>query len=66
MADRGTHSAAEEQLVGMQRLNWEETAVAGQHGQPHYDVVEIERICKPVILQPHLKRDGVLFYNHFV
>ena len=50
----------------MQRLQWACTAVAGKLGQPWYDVVQLDRICKPIFLQPHPGRKGFFFYNHFV
>ena len=54
----------------LQRLTWETTRLPTLRGQtrpvPHYDVIEVNRIIKPVFLQRQPSDHSYFFYNEFV
>jgi hypothetical protein len=51
-----------------QRLRWAQLTMRGGSRQPHYDVIDVARVKRPVLLQ-HTGGQGeaaTFFYNHFV
>lgn len=51
----------------MRKLHWAETRKRGSRGAcPWYDVVDIDRVIKPVFIQPHPTQRNHFFYNRFV
>lgn len=56
---------AELSVSGMPSLRWNSTAYAGG-AAPHYEVVKVADIVRPVLLQPHPVKAGCWLWNYFV
>ena len=51
----------------MRKLRWAETSKRGSKtASPWYDVVDIDKVIRPVFIQLHPNQKNHFFYNRFV
>ncbi len=66
--DVADHDDPDAHLEGsMRKLSWAKTRMLGKKTLvAWYDVIDIERVIKPVFIQAHPTQQDCFFYNRFV